>query len=102
MRHAAIVEISTNLLLRLLEFHEGGTIHRVYTKDEWLEPKTFFAVIEHPDLPEVPVNESLPEIMITLQTTCDENGVPVKIERVDPPKRNELEKLKSESKHKIK
>ena len=88
-RHAAIVEISTDFLLRLMEFHNGGSIHRVYARDEWLEPHTVYLIIEHPDLPAVPINQTLPEIKVTLQTTYGENGVPTLIERIDPPKQKE-------------
>lgn len=86
--HGAIVGISADLLLRLMEFHDGGIIHRAYTKDEWLEPDTIYIVVEHPDLTAVPANKRLPEINITLQITYGENGVPLKIERVNPPKRD--------------
>ena len=83
MKHAAKVGISTKLLLDLLDF-QGGRIHRVYTPDDYLDPDTFFAVIEHPDLPEVEIGTQLPEVLVSLHTTYGENGV-VKIERVDPP-----------------
>ncbi len=89
MKHAAIIEIDSRLLTEILDF-KGGIIHRVYTKDEYIAPQpTFYMVIEHPDLPEVPDNEMLPQMTPVLQSSYSKEGLLIKIERVDPPKQND-------------
>ena len=91
-RHAAIIEIDKDFLLRLMEF-QGGKIYRIYTRDDYFDPPNFFVVIEHPDLPEVEEGQPLAQVKITMATTFGENGVPIKIERMDPPKKQKIRNL---------
>ncbi len=83
-KHAGIVEVDVNFLLKIFDL-DGGVIHDIHMRDDYLPHKTIYMVIEHPDLPEVNEVETL---HIAYQTTYGENGVPIKIERVDPPKQN--------------
>ena len=86
-RHTAIVAVSTDLLLRLMEF-QGGKIYKAYTNYEDLVAREVYLVIEHPDIPACNEYDLLPQINIILQTTCGKNGVPTKIERINPPKQS--------------
>jgi len=85
MRHVAIVTISNELLLNMLDF-KGGIVHRVFMDDDFLEPTSFNVVIEHPDLPEVPINERLPHIKPIMQYHYGQDSTLLKVERIDPPK----------------
>jgi len=89
-RHGAVIKVSKSLLLKWLDF-EGGTIHRTYEPEPYLEPDHFCIVLEHPDLPEVGQNEQLPEICPIFQIYADENGSIIKVERVDPKKTRPVE-----------
>lgn len=78
MAHVAIIDISDKTLLKMLLF-KGGTIHRIFKReDEWRSGETCF-VIEHPDLDEVEEGYALRHIAPTY--TCN-NGV---LERIEPP-----------------
>jgi len=68
-----------------MEF-QGGKIYKAYTKYEELVCREIYLVVEHPDIPACNEYEPLPQININLLTTYGENGVPLKIERTDPPK----------------
>lgn len=96
VRHAGIVEIDVELLLKIFDL-EGGELHDIHMRDGCLPHKIIQLVIEHPDFPKVGRHEPLEHVIIAHQATYGENGVPIKIERVNPPKRNAVEKIKSQS-----
>ncbi len=79
------IELDTKFLLKIFDL-EGGEIHSIQL-DDYLPHKTITLVIEHSDLPEVTPRFPVPDVLITHQITYGDNGVPTRIERVDPPKR---------------
>lgn len=86
VRHGAKIRIDKKLLAEILDF-EGATIHKVFEPDEYLNPTYFYVIVEHPDLPAVPQNETLPVVTPIMQSYYDEDGGLLKIERIDPPKK---------------
>jgi len=86
LRYAAIIEIGSKILLKMLDF-EGGKIHRVYLpEDRWI-PDTICIVLEHPDLDKVEDGFVLRRIQPMYQSIYGDNGCLLKVERVDPPKK---------------
>ena len=85
-RHGAIIKVSFDWLAEMLDF-KGAYIHRVYIGDEWIDPTYFCVVMEHPDLPIVPINQIPVTVTPIMTSTYDENGVLLKQERTKPPKR---------------
>lgn len=85
MKHAAIIQMNLKSLLHMLDF-EGGTISIVYMPDYPQKPECCNIVIEHPDLPEVVDNTKLSVIQPTFRMELGDNGVIIKVERIDPPK----------------
>jgi len=83
--HGARIELDFKILLKILDF-EGGTIHRVYTPDEYLYPDKALVIIEHPDLPEIPINEVAQTIRPIYQSTYGDNGCLLRAERIEPAK----------------
>ena len=84
-RHGAIIKVDKELIAEILDF-EGAIIHMVYEPDAFIEPTYFCVVVEHPDLPLVPQNETLPEIAPIMKSWYGKNGSLLKIARIDPPK----------------
>jgi len=84
--NAAIIKIDAKTLLKILDF-EGGTIHRAYMPKELWQPKEVWITLEHPDLPEVSRGDILIRIVPIYATTYGDNGGIIKVERVDPPKK---------------
>lgn len=82
-RHGAIIEIDFKLLAEFLHF-KGGIIHRVYTPENYMFPDKCCVIIEHPDLPEVPLGEELSTITPILESTYDKYGNLVSIKRIYP------------------
>ena len=62
IEHAAIVEISSKLLLDILDFG-GGTVIDVRKPHEVWKPDYIEIVIEHPDMPKVKPAEKLQRIV---------------------------------------
>jgi len=89
--HAGIIEMDVEFLANIMDF-KGAHIHGVYTKDNMIEPKTFFIVIEHPDLPIYRLGTVLERVLVTHASTYGENGSLIKVERVYPPKVHEVPK----------
>jgi len=84
MRHAAIISISNQFLLNMLDF-KGGIIHRVFMDDEFLAPTSFNMVVEHPDLDEIPDHERLPYITPIMESNFGEDGSLLSVHRTNPP-----------------
>lgn len=78
--HAAIIDVSVETLLKMLDFR-GGTLLDIRTDFECWHNDLVQCKIEHPDLPEVPLGECLQRISPTYRVGS--GGAP---ERIDPPK----------------
>ena len=81
MTKAAIVSISTRILLKLLHL-EGGSIHQVNLN--WARA-SIDVIISHPDFPETDELSELPVQMITLQNTYAPCGHVVSPVWLEPP-----------------
>ena len=90
-RFAGLVDIDVGFLLKIFDL-EGGEILDVRFEDDFLPHKVIRMIIEHPDLPQVDKDKPLDHVYLTHQTTCGENGVPIKIERIEPPKKHRTSK----------
>ena len=84
-RYAGKIELDTKLLLDILDLKDGE-IHSIQL-DDYLPHKTLTMIIEHPDMPLVKESEPLRNIYLTHQITYGDNGVPTKLERIEPPKK---------------
>ena len=92
-RHGAKIELDNRILLKLLDF-EGGTIHDIFVDRSYLaiDRKSFFIMLEHPDLPELKPGMMAETITPTYQSDIktDELGIyRESITRIEPPKKGE-------------
>ncbi len=83
--HGAVIQLDFKLLLEMLDF-KGGDIRRVYTDDVYFHPSFCNVLIEHPDLPVVPLDETAPPITPSYTKYFGDNGGLIRVERTDPPK----------------
>jgi hypothetical protein len=91
LHNAAIITISKEALLSILQF-EGGVIHDIKISDEqWFQQIEI--VIEHPDLPEVRKGDWL--LKITPTYSVKKRGNFIKMTRVDPQKLAKPRKVKT-------
>jgi hypothetical protein len=85
-RHICKIEITPELLLEILDF-KGGTIWGIKLDEDYTPPRYIKIALEHPDLPEVKESDFISNITPIMQITYGDNGVPLRIERTDPPKK---------------
>jgi hypothetical protein len=62
-RRIGRIKVAYELLADWLEFPRGSRILQILPTDQ---PFTFAVVVEHPDLPEVPIGAALPDVEYTL------------------------------------
>ena len=84
--HGAVIRLDLKLLLEMLDF-KGGDIRRVYTDDGYIHSNFCSILIEHPDLPVVPLGQMAVPITPSYTKYFGDNGGLIRIERTDPPKK---------------
>jgi len=85
--HAAIIDVSKQALLKLLDFEGGNILNVKFATDKYFKPDTISIVIEHPDLTEV-----YPESLLTHvapEYLVSKRG---HYKRIDPPKKHRRKK----------
>jgi hypothetical protein len=60
MKHMAKIDITSELILQALAFPDGTTIYDIYPNGKI--PNVFTFLVEHPDLPELTGEGSIPQI----------------------------------------
>lgn len=81
MTRAGLVQFSEKAILEWLDF-EGGTIWAA-SKNKW---GSIELLIEHEDMPELCVGDTITPILPVYQTETDGLGHIVKVERIEPAK----------------
>ena len=76
------IQIDSKTLMQMLDF-EGGVIWGVRLDDFGIVE----LLVQHPDMPKVKEGMPIEKVWISHRATYGDNGVILRTERVDPPKR---------------